>query len=314
MQRQVSPLQGSTSAPSEVTMSHTFELELINLIQEFRTPLLDQFFKSLDFFDRQEFFFVLIPIIWLGQGWKTGLKLFYILLLSSLMNHALKEFFLSPRPFHLDAHLGIIQVSGLGFPSGAAQTVILLSGLLVSSWKSSWKWVVAFLYVGLVSFSRVYLGVHFPSDILGGWLVGFGLAIYNYVFPPIENSLQKFKPITLFWLSQAIPTLLLIWQYSIPAMRLCGVAMGMGIGLFIVHSYQLFLTPPKDTKEYALRGLIGVLGAFTCYALTLLLPTSDAIIFFFPRFLLWGLWVGLGSNLLCRKLFNKPHIPLQSGE
>lgn len=285
-------------------MTHDLELEFINFIQHFRNPLLDYFFKFLDFFDRQEFFFVLIPTIWLSQGWKTGLRLFYILLLNSLANHALKEFFLSPRPFHLDAHVGIIQVSGLGFPSGAAQTVILLSGILLCSWKSSWRWIVAFTYILLVSFSRVYLGIHFPTDILGGWLVGLGLlTIYLYVRPPIERQIERLNPLSIFFLSQAVPILLLFWQYSIPAIRLCSIAMGIGIGLFVIHSYQLFLTFPKNATEYVLRALVGVLGTFLCYALTLQFPTSHAIFYLFLQFLVIGLWVSLGSHLVCRQLF-----------
>jgi undecaprenyl-diphosphatase len=285
-------------------MTHDLELQLINFIQQFRNPLLDYFFIFLDFFDRQEFFFVLIPIIWLGQGWKTGLRLFYILFLSSLTNHALKEFFLSPRPFNLDSNIGIIQVSGLGFPSGAAQTVILLSGLLLCSWKSSWKWVVAFTYITLISFSRVYLGIHFPTDILGGWVVGFGLlAIYLYVQPRIERQIEWLNPLSIFLLSQIVPVLFLIWQYSIPTIRMCSVAMGMGIGLFIIYFYQLFSTPAQNTKEYVQRTVVGIVGTFSCYELTLLLPTSHSILYLFPQFLLLGLWVSLGSHLVCRKLF-----------
>jgi len=196
-------------------MIHLFELGWVRLIHQLRDPVLDLFFQSLDFFDRQEFFFVLVPIVWMGIGWKPGFKLFSILFLSALMNHFLKGLFASPRPFHLDPALGIIHVHGLGFPSGAAQTVILLSGLLIKQWQNSWKWLVVIPYVLFVSFSRIYLGLHFPSDILGGWIVGlFLLFIYISIFPKIEASLRGIRPIYAFLFSQLIPLGLLFLSYK----------------------------------------------------------------------------------------------------
>jgi undecaprenyl-diphosphatase len=276
---------------------HDLELDFIRTIHQFRMPLLDQFFKFFDYFDRQEFFFILVPIIWLSLGWKNGLRLFYILLLSSVTNHVLKSFFLSPRPFHIDPTVGIIQVKGLGFPSGAAQSVIILSGILLMGWKSLWKWPLAFTYILLVSFSRIYLGLHFPSDILGGWVVGFGLlAIYVYAFPPIERRLERLKPLSLLLLSQAFPLLLMIWGRSSSAFNLAIVAMGIGAGLYIVNFYRLDLTAPNKTAEYIARILIGVLGTFACYFLTQLLPIPDSM-----RYWLLGLWASLGSVLMCRQ-------------
>ena len=287
-------------------MLHSLEIESIRFLHQFRTPWLDHFFKGLDLFDRPEFFFLLIPIVWLGIGWKSGLKLFYVLLLSAVTNHGLKELFLSPRPFHLDPALGIIQVSGLGFPSGAAQTVILLSGLLWKSWQGRWKWVGIIGYIALVSFSRIYLGLHFPSDILGGWLVGFALfMIYHRMFPILEMLFMGMNPFFLFLLSQAVPGLLLFFSNATLILRIGSVAIGIGVGLFLSHAYQLFLEPPQGRKQFLLRGAIGVIGAFLCYGLILWIFPSPSKMHLFLQFSFLGLWLGLGSHVFCRLLLKQ---------
>ncbi|MFY7842488.1 MAG: phosphatase PAP2 family protein [Rhabdochlamydiaceae bacterium] len=283
-------------------MSHVIELKVIQFVQQFKNPIFDAFFSFLDLFDRHEFFFVVIPAFWLGKGWKTGLRLFYILFLSSFTNHLLKAIFLSPRPFHLDPTLGIIKVAGYGFPSGAAQTVILLSGLLMTHWKSKWKCFIAFMYIFLVSFSRIYLGVHFPTDIIAGWMVGFGLlAFYAYVRPPIEKYLKKLPPLSLLLVSQLVPLLLIFLQKSYSVFSIGGCAIGMGMGLFINNSYGCYLSPSKTNKESTLRVLIGVWGTFICYFLISKVLSPDCYIAICLKFIVLGLWVATGSLLICRQ-------------
>lgn len=65
--------------------------------------------------------------------------------------------------------------STYSFPSGhAAMSSVLAICVVMLAWRSRWRWLVAgiaVLYVLAIGFSRMYLGVHYPTDILAGWTV-----------------------------------------------------------------------------------------------------------------------------------------------
>ena len=70
---------------------------------------------------------------------------------------------------------------GYAFPSGHAMTSMTLAVVLVIlAWKTSWRSLVTILgglFVLAIAWTRLYLGVHFPSDILAGWMVALAWAI-----------------------------------------------------------------------------------------------------------------------------------------
>lgn len=263
------------------------QLEFIRYLHQFSTPWLDDIFKFLNYFDRPEFLFVLIPIVWIGYHWKPGLRLFYILMLSGIVNIFLKQLIIAPRPFHLDPSVGLIEVEGFGIPSGAAQTVILLSGILLNSVRKRWAWILCINYVFWISLSRVYLGVHFPSDILGGWIIGLLLwALYTYGRPPFEKWLVKLSLLMRFLLSQLIP--LLLWAIVPKASRLIILTLTVGMGICLAAYFKILLSIPKNRKIFLFRSLIGVAGTF---------------FFAFISENLWqpfliGLWLSFGANLV----------------
>lgn len=280
---------------------HEIELGFIRQIHHFRTPFFDRIEKAFAFFDSQEFLFVVIPAVWVIAGSRTGLKLFYILSISALLNDLLKLLFSLPRPFQLDPALAVISIKNFGFPSGAAQTVILLSGILLGWRKNFWTLSLAFLYIASVSFSRVYLGAHFPSDILGGWVIGFGLWLfYAYGFPLLERCLQRIPVSFLFVLGLVIP---LFFMYSLVGslvIPICSVAIGVNVGLLISYLSCGDFSPAENYKQSLFRVLFAVVGTFLSYEASLMIVLPSITFTLFLRFFLVGLWLSVGSHWICR--------------
>ena len=110
-----------------------------------------------------------------------------------IINDVLKVLFARPRP-SIVPHLR--EVSSLSFPSGHALTsavVFLTLGTLLMrvAEKPLAKWyciAVAMGATALVGASRVYLGVHYPSDVVAGWLIGLSWALICWM---VERAIER---------------------------------------------------------------------------------------------------------------------------
>ena len=106
---------------------------------------------------------------------------------AALLNVAAKSAFGRARP---DFWLSIAPETTFSFPSGhAMQTMALVAAMVVLVWPTKARWPVAILgavFVLSVGISRIYLGVHYPSDIVAGWaaslawVVGVSVVLYEY--------------------------------------------------------------------------------------------------------------------------------------
>lgn len=150
------------------------------------TPALDAFFVL---FSQLGYQWGVIPLdvlivigLLVARRWRKATFAATAFIGSALLNLASKQVFQRDRPSLWES---IAPESTFSFPSGHAMGSMTLALTVVFlTWRSRWRWPVlcaASLFVALVGLSRVYLGVHYPSDILAGWCAAVAWVVGVYI-------------------------------------------------------------------------------------------------------------------------------------
>jgi undecaprenyl-diphosphatase len=108
-----------------------------------------------------------------------------VVIVGNLLNLALKQIFAAPRP-DLLPHLDIVHT--YSFPSGHAVGNMVFFGALAMLAARRHASVAAALAIALIGVSRVWLGVHWPSDVLAGWIEGLGWLALCAVWLPARRG------------------------------------------------------------------------------------------------------------------------------
>ena len=117
-------------------------------------------------------------------------SLFFALASSALVAELMKRFVGRPRPSILDGAIIVgHQSSGFSFPS--SHTLSAFAGFVIlASFFPKWR-VPFFLLAILIAFSRIYLGHHFPLDVVAGGLLGWGVGAIIILFVRVVLAKQK---------------------------------------------------------------------------------------------------------------------------
>jgi membrane-associated phospholipid phosphatase len=122
--------------------------------------------------DEESYFLIFSIIIWCFDV-GLGFRISTILLTSSSVNSVLKLAFGLPRPYWVSTQIKALKAAtGFGLPSGHAQTSLAMWGRLAAWIGRFWGYIAFGLLIFLISVSRIFLAVHFPTDTLVGWFLG----------------------------------------------------------------------------------------------------------------------------------------------
>lgn len=241
------------------------ELGVLLWVQSWATPWLDAVMGAITYLGSEYFFLAALGFLYWCVDVKGTLQFFIVLLSSVFLNSAVKELAGLPRPFQaypdrIDA-AHVYTAEGYAFPSGHAQNSTVFWGYLALSFRKRWLYIAAPVLIALVAFSRVYLRVHWPRDVL--WGIVFGLVILGCSYVLLRllagTPVQAQFPSTL--LLCLIPILLFLLFPSHGGAQSMGVILGASLGYILERRYVCFATR-RPLWQQVLKLVIGLAGAF----------------------------------------------------
>jgi membrane-associated phospholipid phosphatase len=289
---------------------------------------LTQTMESFTFLGAELFYMLVMPaVLWCFSA-SLGVRLGLALLISAGWNAVLKLAFTLPRPFWVDPRVGALSVeTSFGLPSGHAQNAVVLWGYLALQVRRWWATLAALFLILAISFSRIYLGMHFPADVVAGWIVG-GLILGLFVLleRPITRWLKRralasriliavlfsLGLLGLGWLAaqaaaggQFPPEWAANFQRALGGaipfvpgslediVAGAGALMGFSVGAVLLDDWGRF-TDGRGVWLRLARFFVGLAGVIALQlGLNALLPEGEA--FRFARYALLGFWISYGA-------------------
>ncbi len=175
-----------------------FELNILDFVRENLTnPFLDTVMPFITKFGDDGIFWIALSVIFIvfKKTRKMGICMGISLLIGFITgNLLLKNLFARIRPYDLNTDIEILveHLSDYSFPSGhtlasfEAATAIMLNNKKIG--------VMALIFATLIAISRIYLYVHYPSDVLFGIIMGTGIAfLAKYIIDKADNKFSLTK-------------------------------------------------------------------------------------------------------------------------
>lgn len=175
-------------------------MKFLYLLENIRIPVLNEFMLGITMLGEETAFLVIALVLFWCVDKYLGYYTLSVGFVGVLFNQFLKLWFRIPRPWVLDENFTILeqaraQATGYSFPSGHTQSAVGTFGS-IACWSKNKKLRIALVAAAvLVAFSRMYLGVHAPLDVLVS--VGIAIALVAAIRPLVFDKEHAFMPILL---------------------------------------------------------------------------------------------------------------------
>lgn len=175
----------------------TWQLALMANLRAIANSVLDTLFQIITFLGEPYVIIIVVVIVYYYIDRVLGEKVAFTMLISNDLNNIIKPIACVVRPFNHPAcnftpYDGALEsATGYAFPSGHTQIAATTYPLIGKLTKKKVIFVIGCILPFLVALSRVWLGVHYPTDVLVGLILGFSFSLI--LFPLISNMWDNVK-------------------------------------------------------------------------------------------------------------------------
>jgi membrane-associated phospholipid phosphatase len=256
-------------------MEILFGIEVMKALQAALSPTLDRLFIFFTLLGEDYIYLALIAIMYWCFSKRRGVRMAYVLLVGAYLNYGLKMTFNMDRP---PSEYRIIQKDDLsyGFPSGHTQNAVTFWGWMGFTNRRAWRRVLFLVLIFLIGLSRIYLGVHYLGDVLGGLLFGaiFSIGAYKSV-PYLEKRFNRIPTVLRDYLMPFVALLLFGLSLAIfpdttrgDSTLICGTLFGFSLGVPL-ESKHVNLSMDTTPRAKVIRSMVGLAIVFGLYLITL---------------------------------------------
>jgi membrane-associated phospholipid phosphatase len=296
--------------------------------------------KFFSFLGSENFFLIFLPLIYWSVDAALGVRVWFIFIAGASVNQYFKLPMHGSRPYWVSTNVrALASETGFGVPSGHAEIGAGLWGMIPATYRKVWVWVAAVLLVLFIGLSRLYLGVHFPHDVLVGWILGF-LTLWALVklWEPVEarvkgmsiwNQIGLAFAVSLAMVLLGVLLLFLSRNFVLPPEWIANAAhagaeapapFAFSMEVLITSAAALFgscigfawmarrggFNATSSLWKRIARFVVGLIGLLVLYAgLKAIFPSGDTLVpyvFRYIRYTIVGFWVSGGAPWIFAKL------------
>lgn len=278
-------------------------MDELSWVLDYRSEGLTTFFRALSWLVEETFLMGVLAIGYWCFNKKFYRNVVFMLCVSTLVNVLLKSVFKMPRPT-VEYLSGVNDI--YSFPSGHAQMVTVFCLMLAVHYKRIWIWWGAGLMIIGECLSRVYLGVHYPKDVMFGVFVGSMLVV---CYTLLRNSLywalfskRKLAMASIFIGGVALYLFYMKGENTKSSIIASGVLVGVVLGHLLENKYCRYQNP-SDPLLRIVTAVIGVVMVFSVkYGLKAFEPGVALVAYTFGMYVVMGLTIVYIVPLLMKKL------------